>query len=319
MAIIGIVILIIGIVCAIFFGKKATYKDLYGDERTENLTPPKLYSLIPIVLGVILIFGSCIYAQSVGEVVVFRNWGGQLAGHDSEAGFGIKAPWQEITRYDIRNNILSFMGETEEEQFEGGSANGSGIIVNDRGGARAIVDVQVNYSLDPEAAEDLYVNYGTQENFVKAICAVDIRAVPRQVAGHFDTITILTAREEFVKAIWEALEVKWKPYGLIIEQVNVQHVEYPDNINDSYTKAQQAEIDKQTAENKKDVAEVEAETKVVQAQGEAKSNKILNESLTQEVIQQHYIDALKEIGANGNLVVVPESSTPIVGTVNKDK
>ena len=312
-AIIGIIILVAGIVCALFFGKTRTY-ERYGETRTEQLTPPKVWSLIPIILGVILIFSSCIYTQSVGEVVVLRNWGGQLAGHDSEAGFGLKAPWQEITRYDIRNNILSFMGETEEEQFEGGSANGSGIIVNDRGGARAVVDVQVNYSLDPESAEDLYVNYGTQENFVKAICAVDIRAVPRQVAGQFDTITILTAREDFVKAIWEALETKWKPYGLVIEQVNVQHVEYPANINESYTKAQQAEIDKQTAENKKSVAEVEAQTKVVQAQGEADANKILNDSLTQEVIQQHYIDALKEIGAQGNLVVVPEGSTPIVGS-----
>ena len=311
-AIIGIIILIVGIICAIFFGKTRTY-ECYGETKTEQLTPPKVWSLIPIILGVVLIFSSCIYTQSVGEVVVLRNWGGQLAGHDSEAGFGVKAPWQEITRYDIRNNILSFMGETEEEQFEGGSANGSGIIVNDRGGARAVVDVQVNYSLDPEAAEDLYVNYGTQENFVKAICAVDIRAVPRQVAGQFDTITILTAREEFVKAIWEALETKWKPYGLVIEQVNVQHVEYPDNINESYTKAQQAEIDKQTAENRKSVAEVEAQTKVVAANGEAEANKILNDSLTESVIQQHYIDALREIGAQGNLVVVPEGSTPIVG------
>jgi len=313
LAIFGIIILIAGIVCAVLFGKTETY-ELYGETRTRQITPPKMYSLIPIILGVVLIFGSCIYTQSVGEVVVLRNWGGQLAGHDSEAGFGVKAPWQEITRYDIRNNILSFMGETEEEQFEGGSANGSGIIVNDRGGARAVVDVQVNYSLDPEAAEDLYVNYGTQENFVKAICAVDIRAVPRQVAGQFDTITILTAREEFVNAIWKALEKKWKPYGLVIEQVNVQHVEYPDNINESYTKAQQAEIDKQTAENKKSVAEVEAQTKVVQAQGEADANKILNDSLSDKVIQQHYIDALKEIGAQGNLVVVPENSTPMVNT-----
>lgn len=313
LAIFGIVALIAGIVCAVFFGKTETY-EFCGETRTEQLTPPKVWSLIPIILGILLIFGSCIYTQSVGEVVVFRNWGGQLAGHDSEAGFGLKAPWQEVTRYDIRNNILSFMGETEEEQFEGGSANGSGIIVNDRGGARAVVDVQVNYSLDPEAAEDLYVNYGTQENFVKSICAVDIRAVPRQVAGQFDTITILTAREEFVNAIWKALEKKWKPYGLIIEQVNVQHVEYPDNINESYTKAQQAEIDKQTAENKKDVAEVEAQTKVVQAQGEADANKILNDSLSDKVIQQHYIDALKDIGSHDNIIVVPEGSTPMVST-----
>jgi hypothetical protein len=35
-------------------------------------------------------------------------------------------------------------------------------------------------------------------------------------------------------------------------------------------------------------------------------------SLTDQVIEQHYIDALTEIGKNGNLVVVPEGSTPMV-------
>ena len=267
---------------------------------------------IPLTLCLIFGVGSVLYPQSVGEVVVLKNFGGSLAGHDSEAGFGVKAPWQSIVRYDVRNNILSFMGEAEEEQFEGGSANGSGIIVNDHGGASATIDIQVNYSLDPDAAEDLYVNYGTQENFVKAICAVDIRAVPRQVAGNYDTITILTAREEFTNGIWEALEKKWEPYGLIIEQVVVQHVEYPQSIKDKYSEAQAAEITKQTAENNKKVAEVEAETKVIQAKGEADANKILNESLTPEILQQHYIDALQDISDGGNLIITDGSSSTLL-------
>lgn len=36
------------------------------------------------------------------------------------------------------------------------------------------------------------------------------------------------------------------------------------------------------------------------------------EALKENVIQQNYIDALKSIGKNGNLVVVPENSTPLV-------
>lgn len=33
---------------------------------------------------------------------------------------------------------------------------------------------------------------------------------------------------------------------------------------------------------------------------------------TTQVIQQRYIEALTSIGANGNLVVVPEGSNPII-------
>lgn len=75
-----------------------------------------------------------------------------------------------------------------------------------------------------------------------------------------------------------------------------------------------AEIAKTTAENQKEVAQVEADTKVVQANGEAEANRVLAESLTPEVLTSKYIDALKDISANGNLVVVPEGSTPVVNT-----
>lgn len=45
---------------------------------------------------------------------------------------------------------------------------------------------------------------------------------------------------------------------------------------------------------------------------ETAGNAKLTQSLTPEVLSQRYIDALKEIGASGNLVVVPEGSTPMV-------
>lgn len=270
--------------------------------------------VVPVVVGLLMMFGSVIYTQGVGEVVVLKNWGGSLAGHDEDAGFGLKAPWQSTVTYDIRNNVLSFMGDEEEDQFEGGSANGSAITINDRGGASARIDVQVNYSLDPSAAEELYVNYGTQENFVKSVCAVDIRAVPREVSGNFDTISILTVRGEYTKAIQDALHNKWNNYGLQIENVSVQNVVYPESIVNKYSDAQAAKIAKATAKNNQEVAKVDAETKIIKANGEAKANKILQASLNDNIIQQNYIDALKEISKNGNLVVVPEGSAPIVQT-----
>lgn len=204
------------------------------------------------------------------------------------------------------------MGNEEEDQFEGGSANGSAVTINDAGGASATIDIQVNYSLDPSAAEELYSNYGSQENFVRSICAVDIRAIPREVSGQFDTISILTARGDFTEAVENALRSQWADYGLIVEQVSIQNVVYPQSIVDKYAEAQAAEIAKATAQNNQEVAKVDAETKIIQAQGEAEANSILARSLNDQVLQQRYIEALTSIGQNGNLVVVPEGSNPII-------
>lgn len=277
-------------------------------------------SLMPaaaILVGALICIPGCLYTQDVGDVVVLKNWGGSIAGTSTEAGFHFKQPWQDTIRYDIRNNVLSFMGDSEEDQFEGGSANGSAVTINDKGGAKASVDIQVNYSLDPSVAEVLYEDYGSQENFVKSICAVDIRAIPREVSGQFDTISILTTRGDFTTAVQEALSAKWEKYGLIVEQVSIQNVVYPDAIVESYAKAQSAEIAKAEALNKQETAKVNAETKVLEAEKAAEANRILTESLTDEVLVQKYIDALTSIGANGNLIVVPSDGNTMINIPNK--
>lgn len=272
---------------------------------------PLFLGIVPPLVGILLIGASCIYAQDVGQTILLRNFGGSLGSVSTDAGFHIKAPWQDTIAYDVRNNVLSFMGDQEKDQFEGGSANGSAVTVNDSGGASATIDIQVNYSLDPNAAKELYSNYGSQENFVKSVCAVDIRAVPRQVSGQFDTISILTARSEFANAVQEALAAKWENYGLVVESVSIQNVVYPQNIIDKYSEAQAAEIAKEKALNEQETAKVEAETKVIESQGTANANAVLAESLTEEVLQQHYIDAIAKAE---NVYVVPSDSTPVITT-----
>ena len=297
--IIGVVLVLIGIV--LFVACKM--KD-----------GPLSLGIVPALLGILLIGASCVYAQDVGQTILLRNFGGSLGSVSTDAGFHVKAPWQDTIAYDVRNNVLSFMGDQEKDQFEGGSANGSAVTVNDSGGASATIDIQVNYSLDPNAAKELYSNYGSQENFVKSVCAVDIRAVPRQVSGQFDTISILTARSEFANAVQEALAAKWENYGLVVESVSIQNVVYPQNIIDKYSEAQAAEIAKEKALNEQETAKVEAETKVIESQGTANANTLLAKSLTDEVLQQHYIDAIAKAE---NVYVVPSDSTPVI-TTNKN-
>lgn len=264
--------------------------------------------LVTVALGM-----ASVYSQDVGEVIVLRNLGGSIAGHSTEAGFHLKAPWQAVISYDTRNNLINFYGDAVYS-YEGGSAGGADVTINDASGAAADIDIQVNYSLDPEYAEYLYSEYGTQENYTQNYVSNDVRSVAREVAGQFDTITMLTDRGQYTRAVQAALEEKWSDDGLTVENVSVQDVRYPETITSSYAEAQSAQIDQQRAQNEQETARIEAETRVVEAQGEADANAILTESLTPEVLQQRYIDALTQIGENGNLVVVPEGSQPIVGT-----
>ena len=268
--------------------------------------------IVAVIVAIIFVF-TCVYPQDIGETVVLVNWGGSIAGHSEEAGFHVKAPWTKAITYDTRNNLINMYGDTEYT-YDGGSATGKEVTINDASGAKANIDIQVNYSLAPSTAEYLYSEYGTQTVFTQNYVSQDVRSVAREQAGKFDTITLLTDRAQYTNAIEKALSEKWKKIGLTVEQVTVQDISYPKSITDAYAKAQEAEVEKQTAMNKQEVARVEAETKAVKAEGEKKANEILSQSLTNEVLQQQYINALNEAANQGSLIVVPSDSMPMINT-----
>ena len=155
----------------------------------------------------------------------------------------------------------------------------------------------------------LYSEYGKQTTFTQNYIGNDLRSVARETSGKFDTITMLTDRGKYTKAVQDALTSKWKSIGLTVEQVSVQDIRYPKSITDSYAQAQAAEVAKQKATNEQETAQVEAETKRIKAQGEADANKVLNDSLTDNVLRQHCIDALKNAD---QLIVTPEGSNTLI-------
>jgi len=285
--------------------------------NNQSISGWKIAGTIAVIIAIVCASFS-FYTQDAGEVVVLRNVGGDLAGYTEEAGFHYKAPWQKAIRYDVRNNLVNLY-RNAEYSYDGGAAEGACVTVNDKGGASADIDLQVVYSLDADAAMQLYIDYGTQKHFTETVIQNDVRATAREVAGKYDTMTMLTNRGEFTKGLRDALAEKWQKLGLSVEQVSVQDVRYPETITKKYAEAQAAEVAKAQALNEQETAKVKAETKRIEAEGEAAANRVLSDSLTPEVVQQHYIDALVTIGENGNLVVVPEGSQPIVQTTSKQK
>jgi regulator of protease activity HflC (stomatin/prohibitin superfamily) len=195
------------------------------------------FGFIPIIVAALLMIPACLYSLDVGEVAVIRNMGGSVAGHAENAGFHAKAPWQSVIKYDTRNNLINFFKDTDYK-YDGGSAEGKEITVNDRSGASANIDIQVNYSLEPSAAEMLYSEYGKQTTFTQNYIGNDLRSVARETSGKFDTITMLTDRGKYTKAVQDALTSKWKSIGLTVEQVSVQDIRYPKSITDSYAQAE---------------------------------------------------------------------------------
>ena len=288
------------------------------EKKKENQDDDKIFftkivSVAATLALVITTVISGVYTQEVGEVKIIKNFTGTVAGISEDAGLHAKLPWQSTISYDVRNMMINFYGEADYV-YEGGNAEGAAVSVNDKAGVQASVDIQVEYSLNAEAAKNLYENYGSQESFVEKFLSNDLRAVARKAAAKFDTMQMLTDRSSFAKAVEDELRTAWSVKGLTVERVNVQAVNYEASITDAYAKAQAAEIAKSQAQKQQEVELIEAETEVkvaelnaqkllVEAEGQVAAAEAVNGKLSSAYLEYLYIQAMNNAADKGCLVI----------------
>lgn len=264
--------------------------------------------LVATVLGVLVLVFSLFYSIGAGEAAAVRNTVNGDIRSVSEPGFQTKAPWEKVYMFDVRDNIIEFSGKAEST-VSGADIRNAQITIQDSEGVSSNVDVSVNYSILPDQVGEILRQYGSQEAFVQRIALARTRSAVRDVPGDFTTMALLTERERLSSEMQLAMERRLEGTGVIIEAVNLQEIRVPDAVLARFTEAQEARVQIEKAQAEQQTAIVNAETRRIEAQGQADSNRILAESLSEPVLRQHYIDALNK---SGTIYVVPEGSQPLV-------
>jgi len=330
--ILAIIFTLIGIVALIVAASNAKARVVAAGEtpngsafrRGTNVTisrAARWAAILLFFLALVFLVFSSFFRQDVGQANVLRDWTGNIVGTETASGLHPKAPWVDTVTFDVRNQRAVFVSEQEPGQGDniGGSPDGPQITVQDAEGVTANIDIAIRYSLDPAAVSEIYSAYYNEDNLKQRLIFNDIRSVVRSVPGRFDTLEMLTNRNAVQEAILEALEARWADDGIIVEDVALQEIRYGEQVTGAYAAAQEAQINVQTEQAKLEAAKVSAQQKVVQAQAEADANAILAASLTPAILQQRYLDTLKELAAAGNLVVVPEGFNGLVNVGTKSQ
>jgi regulator of protease activity HflC (stomatin/prohibitin superfamily) len=263
-----------------------------------------------VVLALVLVGFSSYYSQDAGEARVQKSFTGKLVGQTTAAGPHWKAPWVSTINFDVRNNTVTYIGNGKEGDHSGGSATGAQITFQDKDGVTGNLDLVVRYSVQPDAVLKIYKEFKSQENFVSKVVTNDVRSVARNIPSTYSTIEVYNDRSKVEAGIRQALEDRWTKDGLVVEEVTLQEIRYSDGVKQRFDDAQAARIAVEKAQAEQQQASVEAATKKIEAQGIADANAVLTQSLTPEVLQQRYIDALSKAST---IYVVPQGSTPMVG------
>lgn len=279
--IIGLIIIIV-IVLMIEMGLIVWGHDALKEEEYKNFVK----NVKPAAIGTILIFalvlaGICtIHIVPTGEVGIKTSFG-TVSGRADE-GLNLTAPWEQVTPMNTRIQKQSFKGLSASTKDAQAISN---------------IDIDVNYRLNPEKAEEVYATVGIDYN--DTLISPLLTQYIKDRLAVYNAESLVTERNKIVDDITSQLQGNLKDYGVDVVAVSLVNYDFSKDFNAALEKKAVAQKEIETAKNAQEKAKVEAET-----------NRIKAGQLTQPILTEKLIDAIR----NGSGTYVIDTDKITVGT-----
>ncbi|MFO8087817.1 MAG: prohibitin family protein [Bacteroidales bacterium] len=261
---------------------------------TNNQQDPNLKRIIPIaiIIGAIIILivswsSITVTIKSGHGGVLFRRFGG---GVDIEnpfrQGFHVIAPWNTMWEYEIRKKEI-------RETMDVLSSNGLSIEM----------DMSLWYNPEFENLARLHDYLGPQ--YIESIVKPSLRNATRSVIGRYTPEQLYAEKREVIQAEIgkETRELLADKY-INVDQTLIRSIKLPGKIKEAIERKLQQEQTAKEYEFKLQVAEQEAKRQKIEAEGKARANRIIAESLTDRILKEKGIEATKELAKSKNAKTV---------------
>ncbi len=264
-------------------------------------------SISGIGIVVALVF-SCIAQVGPGEVGVQALFGSVQDGV-LRSGLNFVNPMVSVEKMDVRTQAYTM----SSVQDEGSQSGDDAISTLSSDGLTLKLDLTVWYRLSENDAPQVYRTIGT--DYVEKIVRPAVRTAIRDVSvGYAATDIYSIKREDFVREVTKNLENSFNGRGVILERVLLRNVELPEKVR--------AAIDEKIASEQRAQQMVyvlqkekqEAERKRVEAQGISDYNRIVSQSITDQVLQLKGIEATLELAKSNNskMVIMNGKNMPLI-------
>jgi regulator of protease activity HflC (stomatin/prohibitin superfamily) len=182
------------------------------------------------------------------------------------------------------------------------------------------LDVTIYYRVQPAAIADLYVKYTAQHGIEDGRRGVYLpaygllqrlaRNALYEQSAQIDSLIMHTRRDELAAATHKALqaELDANDKGVFtVTRVVIRALTTDPAIERAIQESVAAQKQLETTKQRIAIAEAEAQVEIKKAEGIAKANQIINQSLTREYLQHESNLALQKFAEKGgtNTVVIP--------------
>ncbi len=246
-----------------------------------------IFGIIGFILLIIVASSSFLTIEAGERGVIFRPFSTGLdKEHIYPPGFHIVAPWNTMYVYDVREKQL-------EEEMEVLSSNGLNIRV----------DVTVRFNPSYDKIGDLHEKFG--KDYVNTLVRPEVRSAVRKVIGRFAPEELYsTKREEVQTMIDEDIAERLSKNFVELRATLIRDIALPDKVRDAIEEKIEAEQMALKYEYILEQERKEAERKIIEAKAKAESNRILNASLSANILRDKGIEATIKLAESPNTKVV---------------
>lgn len=188
--------------------------------------------------------------------VVFNVFGG-VQDDELGEGFHIVLPiLQQVTLYDIRQQELTLSAETGDQVT---ARSSEGLEIN--------VDATILYQVDPRNAARLHQDIGPSYETVRV--RPEVRSQIRDAIGLYAAADLIsTLRTDLQLAVEDSLRDALDRDNVLVLSVLLRDIRIPTTITTAIEEKQAAEQQVEVEENRRRQAEISAQRRVIEAQGE---------------------------------------------------
>jgi len=249
---------------------------------------PMLMMLFLALMIIMMLSNSIFLTIQPGQRgVLFKRFGGGLDKENVyKQGFQVIAPWNQMFVYNVQTM----------EDFEK-------MEVLSKNGLTIIVELSFRYQLDQDKVGHLHDEIGSK--YLEKILRPDIRSATREVIGKYLPEELYSTKRETIQdEIFQRTSKAVAEKYITLDAILIREVELPQSLQEAIERKLREEQESLQYEFRLTKERKEAERRIIEAQAKADANRILNASLTSNILKDKGIEATIDLAKSPNSKVI---------------
>lgn len=174
-------------------------------------------------------------------------------------------------------------------------------------------EVAVNWAINPPDAEWVYQRLGDESQLADKVIAPIVSNAVKAVAAHYDAEQLVEKRDVVRDEIQKQIVAALGQYKVQVQGVNITNFQFSQDYAKAIEQKQVAQQRAQQAEYDLARVKVQAQQEVAQAEGQAQAQKLLQSTLTPQIIQLKAVEkwngVLPQVTGNGAVPFIGNMDT----------